>query len=203
MLEIPGLGRVAVPRTCAEIDQIQNARETLSSQLSSARGRREDTAEELRQAVDGADKAGLESYLKTLDVRINSLETQLALTGHQLANQPANLTCTAFNPDNPGALFDRIPQAAFIAIPIVFTIFVLGPIGASIARLIWRRSSRRNDDLPAWSETAERLHRLETAVDTVAIEIERISENQRFVTKVLAESRAPAAVVAGKGSDPH
>jgi hypothetical protein len=34
---------------------------------------------------------------------------------------------------------------------------------------------------------AQRLERLEQAVDTIAIEIERISENQRFTTKLLSE----------------
>jgi hypothetical protein len=37
-----------------------------------------------------------------------------------------------------------------------------------------------------------RLDRLEQAVDAIAIEIERISEGQRFVTRVLAERPASA-----------
>ncbi len=38
-----------------------------------------------------------------------------------------------------------------------------------------------------------RLDRLENAVDAIAIEIERISEGQRFVTKVMTERPTPRA----------
>jgi hypothetical protein len=37
------------------------------------------------------------------------------------------------------------------------------------------------------SETLARLERMEHAVDAIAIEIERISEGQRFTTKLLSE----------------
>ena len=39
---------------------------------------------------------------------------------------------------------------------------------------------------------APRLDRLEQAVDAIAIEVERIAEGQRFVTKVMAERPAQA-----------
>jgi hypothetical protein len=42
------------------------------------------------------------------------------------------------------------------------------------------------------SESPERLERLERGMEAIAIEIERISEGQRFVTNLLAESRTPA-----------
>lgn len=41
----------------------------------------------------------------------------------------------------------------------------------------------------------ERLARIETAIDTMAVEVERISEGQRFVTRLLAEQdKAKAAL---------
>lgn len=43
---------------------------------------------------------------------------------------------------------------------------------------------------------AGRLDRIEQAVDTIAIEVERISEGQRFTSKLLAEKDAPAKVAA-------
>ena len=36
-------------------------------------------------------------------------------------------------------------------------------------------------------EVAVRMQRIEQALDSIAIEVERISENQRFTTKLLAE----------------
>lgn len=43
-------------------------------------------------------------------------------------------------------------------------------------------------------EITDRLTRLETATDTVALEVERISEGQRFTSKLLAD-RASASTV--------
>lgn len=37
----------------------------------------------------------------------------------------------------------------------------------------------------------ERLRRIENAVEAVAVEVERISENQRFTTKLLNERSGP------------
>jgi hypothetical protein len=42
------------------------------------------------------------------------------------------------------------------------------------------------------SNTDERLLRIEQAVDAIAIEVERMSESQRFTSKVLAERLPPA-----------
>jgi hypothetical protein len=64
------------------------------------------------------------------------------------------------------------------------------PIALAYARRIWRG----NPAAPAArvDEIAPRLDRLEQAVDSIAIEIERISEGQRFVTKIFAERPAQA-----------
>jgi hypothetical protein len=48
-----------------------------------------------------------------------------------------------------------------------------------------------------------RLDRLEQAVDAIAIEIERISEGQRFVTRVLAQRPAPAPAQASPVQTPR
>jgi hypothetical protein len=42
------------------------------------------------------------------------------------------------------------------------------------------------------SEVMGRLERIEQAVDAIAVEVERISEGQRFTTKLLSESRSNA-----------
>jgi hypothetical protein len=58
-------------------------------------------------------------------------------------------------------------------------------------RWLWRKGSLpRPGDAPRVDE--RRMERLETAVDAIAFEVERISEGQRFTTQLLAE-RLPAA----------
>ncbi|HXV16649.1 MAG TPA: hypothetical protein VD758_07715 [Gemmatimonadaceae bacterium] len=43
-------------------------------------------------------------------------------------------------------------------------------------------------------EVAARLERMEQSIDAIAVEIERISEGQRFTTKLLAEVRDTPAL---------
>lgn len=58
------------------------------------------------------------------------------------------------------------------------------------ARILWNRTAPR---LPGARVDDDRFHRLEEAVDTIAVEIERISEAQRFAAKLLLERGADAA----------
>jgi len=55
-----------------------------------------------------------------------------------------------------------------------------------VRRLMARRVSTVSA-LPA--DTTDRIARIENAVDTIALEAERISEGQRFVTRLMGESR--------------
>jgi hypothetical protein len=43
-------------------------------------------------------------------------------------------------------------------------------------------------------EVLTRLESMEQSIDAIAVEVERISEGQRFTTKLLAESRDPQAL---------
>jgi hypothetical protein len=86
-------------------------------------------------------------------------------------------------------------------ITIVGTIFVLFPLAIALARNIWRRGSRVTP-APASAESTQRMERLEQAVDAIAIEVERISEGQRFVTRLLTEGSAPALSVGQKLAEP-
>ena len=64
------------------------------------------------------------------------------------------------------------------------------PLSIGYARRLWR--GKPQPASPRLDEIAPRLERLEQAVDAVAIEVERISEGQRFVTRILAERPQPA-----------
>jgi hypothetical protein len=77
----------------------------------------------------------------------------------------------------------------------VMTVIVLS-VGSFVAiglgsRILWRLGSRAKPrQLPPPADMGA-IQRLETAVDTIAIEVERISEAQRFTVAILAE-RLPA-----------
>ncbi|HEX4681510.1 MAG TPA: hypothetical protein VH277_02305 [Gemmatimonadaceae bacterium] len=76
-----------------------------------------------------------------------------------------------------------------IAIPIVAIVAVASAaILVPVARAYGRRMERdvgRPAALP--TDLTLRLERMEQAIDSIAIEVERISEGQRFTTKLLAE----------------
>ena len=55
------------------------------------------------------------------------------------------------------------------------------------ARMLWRMGSRQKS-MGEPNRDDDRLQRLETAVDAIAIEVERISEAQRFMVGRLSES---------------
>lgn len=58
------------------------------------------------------------------------------------------------------------------------------------ARYVWRLGPRQPREIAAFDET--RIERIENAVDAIAIEVERISEAQRFTVALLSE-RLPAS----------
>lgn len=65
-------------------------------------------------------------------------------------------------------------------------IMVLGlPLVIVQARKLWMRDSATV--APTSGDTDHRLERIEQAIDAVAVEVERIAEGQRFVTKLLAD----------------
>jgi hypothetical protein len=49
-------------------------------------------------------------------------------------------------------------------------------------------------------EVATRLERMEQSIDAIAVEVERISEGQRFTTKLLAEANDSRALPASSQS---
>jgi hypothetical protein len=78
-----------------------------------------------------------------------------------------------------------------IWIPLAFfaTTIILG-LGIPLVRAYIRRRDRQ-DALPAAApEVMQRLERMEQAIDSIAVEVERISEGQRFTTKLLSERPA-------------
>jgi hypothetical protein len=70
-------------------------------------------------------------------------------------------------------------------------ITVVGFAGSTVfvlARAIARRIEGKGRASPALSsDAAMRMERMERAIESVAIEVERISEGQRYLTRVLAD----------------
>ena len=74
----------------------------------------------------------------------------------------------------------------------------LGCVTKIILTSIHRRRPISTATVPALDEIAQRLARMEQALDATAVEVERISEAQRFTTKLLVERGHPGAIDGAK-----
>jgi hypothetical protein len=79
-------------------------------------------------------------------------------------------------------------------IPVIVMLLVvpITVIGVPIARAIARRIDRPAARAAVSPDVMARFERLEQSVDAIAVEVERIAEGQRFVTRLLSERRADA-----------
>ena len=88
---------------------------------------------------------------------------------------------------------------------------MLGFIGTMVAVVVgakvllaWINRPNAKAALPR--EVSERLERIERAVDTTALEVERIGESQRFLTRAIGERsviEAPRGDSSGRVITPH
>jgi hypothetical protein len=91
----------------------------------------------------------------------------------------------------PPRMQHAIPrQAVDLAIGF-FIMCVVLVIGWPIARALGRRIDRPRTTTPLDSGMGEQLQRIEQAVEAMAIEVERISEAQRFMTRLQTGSVQP------------
>ena len=178
---------LTVPTTRADVRALTAHREEISNQLTSVTNRRSELAAEIRASIDPVSTAGLQSRLRLLDQRILQLENDLALTGQQLAAAPSQLVASTEPPSGSSDDFEEGLMAGG------FSVLLLVPLAVYFARRRWKRKAAALPDRTA-PESA-RLERLEQGMEAIAIEIERISEGQRFVTKLLSESQAPLGTV--------
>jgi hypothetical protein len=92
----------------------------------------------------------------------------------------------------PPRAFDNTipPQAVDISIAFFLMIAAI-IIGLPLARAFARRMDRRSTaQVP--TEISSQLTHLNQAVDAIALEVERISEGQRFTTRLLSEQKEAA-----------
>jgi hypothetical protein len=168
---------------------LRSRRSALSNQLESAQERRDEVAEQLRDPeTQASERPGLENRLRVLDERLVQIEKEIASNGEQLVNAPASSrreSVTIPSRREGGSLLDR-------ANPNLITIFsfaLLMPLAIQFARRYIGPNNVKSDR-QAKAEAAamrDRMDKLESAVDAVAIEVERIGEGQRFLTQAMTE----------------
>lgn len=185
---------VVVPRDAAPkaiYDALRNQRHELTNQIEEVQGQREEIASQLRQpGLTDADKAGLQQRLVTVDQRLVSLDLQKAEADAAVAKQAAvpGSIVSDRPPDRRG------PPDEVYALTALFMFVVLLPLSVAWARRIWRRGAPVVTSLP--QEIYDRFTRVEQTLDTIAIEVERVGEGQRFLTRMQSQ-QADRAIGAG------
>lgn len=176
--------------------QLGRAKE-LSELLANLQGERNVYQRQVRGPESGI-RTNAQQQVAQLDIQITRVSTALRSVRQDIMSRvPQNVVTSTGqyvpagrNRDSGGFNGDQVT-----GIIIVFTLAVLMPIALGITRRLWRRGAPVAA-APGQDVVVPRLDRMEQAVDAIAIEIERISEGQRFVTKVMTErptvSRPPS-----------
>lgn len=131
--------------------------------------------------VPGAATSGMEQRIVQLDARIAELDKAIAVADAQVttaASAPGAVTI------QPQSIEDGPPRETFVIVPMVLLAVFL-PMSIAYARRLWKRSTTAVVQLPR--ELMDRLARLEETGEATALEVERIGEGQRFVTRILTE----------------
>jgi hypothetical protein len=178
-------GTPATPATASasEIyDALRAQRRELTRQLETLESTRRQISSELQdETLNAADRAGLQTRISGVDQQISSLDKEIAASNAQVAKAASV----------PGAIVEEPPPSyngppeEFYVLSGVFLLVVLFPLSIAFARRIWRRSAAAVTAFP--KDLTDRLFRLEQTVESSAVEIERIGEGQRFLTRLFTE----------------
>lgn len=172
---------------------MEQKRDVLGEYMSRLLNRRNDVIESLQSPQTGpVEKAALEQHLTELNKSIITMEKQISETDAQVAAAAgvpgATIQERRENNNNGGP-----PEEAFVVGAVFMgTAFIIMSI--AYARRLWKGGGKVIAQIPAAFEN--RFTRLEQSLDAVAIEIERVSEGQRFLTRVFSEQN-PRPVGAG------
>jgi len=176
-------------------------RRELGRQLENLEDKRRSLMNQLQeeQAPTGVAKAGIEARIVELDKRIADVDKQIQASDKAVADQAG--IAGSIPPPPPPRERNGPPEEVFV-LGGMFIVVVLFPLTIAYARRLWKRGSGAVAAFP--QEITDRFNRLDQAMDSIAIEVERIGEGQRFVTRVMSENgrslNAGAAQPVGLGA---
>ena len=177
-----------------------------TSQSPNARQHVQDAARELREAIRNnidqeliAAKAQAVARAAQADVDVQTGPTPPPLPSREITIQGPDGRTVIGVPSGIGR--DVIPpQAVDISIAFFLTVAAI-IIGLPLARAFARRMDRRGGSTQIPNEISSQLSHLSQAVDAIALEVERISEGQRYTTRLLSEQRDPARQTLPSGAN--
>lgn len=198
-----GQGGQTGPQTRAELEALSLQRTELRDQMRELGRRRNQIDEQSHVARDPATARELQVRLKEIDSRTARIEGQIAVLDDRIADAvgrgvgvdvgPPGVPTISIPPINippfgPPGIDTGFLAGAMAAEALAFVLlgFALFQFGFRRMRAQFRRDV---------ADQTVRLEQLQQAMDVIGVEVERISEGQRYVAKVLADG--PQALGAG------
>jgi hypothetical protein len=176
--------------------KLKSKQEVMSNQVRELTEKRDELAGDMRDRT-GVDLEGAQARLKALDAQLQQAEVDLnAVTREMAAAAPASMSETVREVWR-GYGEEDLVGAGFAGAGIMFALFL---------PLIYRTFRRRRYVPPGTTTSStpsiggERIERMEMAIDSIAVEMERVSENQRFMTRLMTETQLAGTIAAVRGS---
>lgn len=177
---------------------LQARQQVLKDQMEEVQDRRNELSQSLDGKGVGADRTGIEARINGLDQRLVQIDNDLTQVGKELAaSAPGSLVDPKPPPPFTGYNEDDLMGAGFGGAAIMFAIFTPFIIRNWMRR---RRTRGLTMTTPLPVSADPRIDRMEQAIDTIAVEIERVSENQRFMTRLLTETQLAGTIAAVRDS---
>lgn len=193
--------KVQIPRSAGELLALRQRRDELDSQLRGLTDRRQQLVAERANA---SAFSGNQAMVGELDLQIKDLGTRLRrIEANKLAMDDAISQALANGVTDQGGQLMTMPGIPSPGEPVIAVpppgvdsrlvgnlerLVILEGVGFLILGFfLWRLGIRRGRREAVGSGHGD--PQLRQAVDAIAIEVERISENQRYVTKLLNEQK--------------
>lgn len=187
----PTLPQAAIPGT-VDIAALQSQLAELTVQRAGLKAQWDGLRRQLDNMLqNNPARPGVQQEWANVGSQLASVDGQIAALRARIAQKQGGVVGPGGTVENPNNFRPRGDPDLPIAGGIAIMLALILPLSISYAIRMLRknpapRGGVRTDDFNP------RFDRLEQAVDAIAIEVERVSEGQRFVTKILAE-RAPQA----------
>jgi hypothetical protein len=193
----------AAPSTTAldglSYTQLKSRQDELQDQRQLLADRRSTVASTYERAT-GANKEGIAARLVVMDRSMAQIESDLSAVGLAMVPRRPVTGTTSTPPINQRRSNIGAAEVLLVGAGVFLaTMLVAVPAAVRRAKRRWLRESP-SSGTNGIGVGSERLDRIEHAVDAIAIEIERVSENQRFMTRLMTETQLAGTLAAVRGS---
>lgn len=189
--------QIAAPTTSAELRGLVLKRSELESQMRSLTNRRQELYSQ-RQRMGRLEGQGHDNRIALIDEQTTQIEREVLQLNAAIAQGTATVGAeegvqsvgTTISPNNQlsrdvrNAAEDAVMSTMFGSAAGLLAIYV---VWRGIRRFIWKKKPAPVVAAAAVPDQSPRLEQLQQSVDVIALEVERISEAQRFLAKVLNE----------------